>query len=246
MVVIADDTMSSPVLNLVMLVMLVELSTLEVAKHKQTKQSTNEHTGRLSSSAVDGNYDQRITDSHEACSHTDIGDEPSWWAVDLGAIYDITERLSNFVIEVFRPCRNKTSWFDDSIVTQCHHQKEKITHLEAACPKQTVGKYVRIRLKDQNYLALCEVEVHGTFVENVYSATVPHTCGFPGHRYDGNVEAVWSAIVNSEVQCTFMCAITNICHAANFNTKTSMCSLMEREIGANVVVKSDHTVFLVN
>ncbi|OPL21275.1 coagulation protein factor 5 8 type domain-containing, partial [Mytilus galloprovincialis] len=123
----------------------------------------------------------RLTDSHHACSHTDIGDEPSWWAVDLGAIYDISnvvifgradccpERLSNFEIEVFRPCRNKTSWFDDSIVTLCHHQKEQITHLDATCPEQTVGKYVRIRLKDRNYLALCEVEVHGTFVENVYS-----------------------------------------------------------------------------
>ncbi|CAG2187478.1 unnamed protein product [Mytilus edulis] len=179
------------------------LATLEVAKYKPTKQSTNEFpTGRFSSDAVDGDYDQRLTDSHHACSHTDIGDEPSWWAVDLGAIYDISnvvifgradccpERLSNFEIEVFRPCRNKTSWFDDSIVTLCHHQKEQITHLDATCPEQTVGKYVRIRLKDRNYLALCEVEVHGTFVENVYSATFPHTCGFPGHRYDGNGEAL--------------------------------------------------------
>ncbi|VDI55371.1 Hypothetical predicted protein, partial [Mytilus galloprovincialis] len=79
------------------------------------------------------------------------------------------EWLSNFVIEVFRPCRNNTSWFDDSSVTLCHHQKEKITYLNATCPEQTVGKYVRIRLEDRNYLALCEVEVHGTFVENVYS-----------------------------------------------------------------------------
>ena len=46
---------------------------------------------------------------------------------------------------------------------------KKITHIEAACPEHTVGKYVRIRLKDQNYLALCEVEVHGSFVEDVYS-----------------------------------------------------------------------------
>ncbi|CAG2187474.1 Atrial natriuretic peptide receptor 1,Olfactory guanylyl cyclase GC-D,Atrial natriuretic peptide receptor 2,Receptor-type guanylate cyclase gcy-12 [Mytilus edulis] len=157
-------------------------ATLEVAKYKQTKQSSNGHlTHRHSSNAVDGIYEQYLTSSPNYCSHTGFVDELAWWAVDLGAIYDIsnvvifgrtdccTERLSNFVIEVFRPCRNKTSWFDDSIVTVCHHQQEKITYVDAACPEHTVGRHVRIRLKDRNVLALCEVEVHGSFVEDVYS-----------------------------------------------------------------------------
>ncbi|VDI67156.1 Hypothetical predicted protein [Mytilus galloprovincialis] len=86
------------------IILSAECATLEVAKYKQTKQSSNQDLiTRHSSSAVDGIYEQYLTSSPNYCSHTGFVDELAWWAVDLGAIYDI----SNVVIFGRTDCCSK-------------------------------------------------------------------------------------------------------------------------------------------
>ncbi|CAC5408267.1 unnamed protein product [Mytilus coruscus] len=239
------------------------VDTLEVARNKPTKQSTNlDDFIRLSKNAVDGDYSQWMTSS-DNCTHTAYGNEPSWWAVDLGAVYDIgdviiygradccvlilsADRLSNFDIEVFEPCRIKTNWFEDSASKLCYHQQAPTTFLNASCHNRIIGQYVRIRLNDLNQLSLCEVEVHGTFIRYQRSVTIPYTCGFQGYSYAGHNETLSSAIVKSDIYCTYICAFMKECYVADFNKKTSNCTLMVKETGSNVVANSDHNVFLIN
>ncbi|XP_063446575.1 fucolectin-3-like [Mytilus trossulus] len=241
--------------------LVTESDTLEVARHKPTKQSTNwSETSGLSGNAVDGEYTQHMTLSEQFCTHTHLEDKSSWWAVDLGAIYDITnviiygrndyapavERLSNFDIEVIKPCRNRTYWFEDGTIQLCYHQQAPITFLNASCNYKMIGQYVRIRLNDPNPLTLCEVEVHGTFIRYLRSVTVPYTCGFQGQSYAGHNVTLSSAIVKSGIYCTYMCAFMRECYVADFNKKTSNCTLMEKKTGSNVVADSDHDVFFIN
>lgn len=64
---------------------------MEIAKNKPTKLSSNMvDTHRLSQNVVDGDYTQWMTLSSEFCSETSVGNDSSWWAVDLGAIYEIS------------------------------------------------------------------------------------------------------------------------------------------------------------
>ncbi|VDI00082.1 Hypothetical predicted protein [Mytilus galloprovincialis] len=234
------------------------IDTLEIARNKPTKQSTNMGSIRHSQNAVDGDYLQSPKKG-DFCTHTDKADESSWWAVDLCAIYEISnviingrndgccvERFSNFDIEVIKPCRNNPNWFVDSVSELCYHQQAPITFLNASCHTRMFGQYVRIRLNDPNPLTLCEVEVHGTFISYPRSVTIPYTCGFQGYSYEGHSLTLSSAIVKSDIYCTYMCAVMKECHVAEFNKKTSNCTLMKRKTGANVVANSDHNVFLIN
>lgn len=75
---------------------------------------------------------------------------------------------------------------------------------------------------------------------------LPYTCGFEGHSYDGLEGLIKTANVNSEIQCTYMCAYVHGCHAADFVRKNNACYLLERKNGSNVVSDPDHNVFLVN
>ncbi|XP_052100740.1 fucolectin-3-like [Mytilus californianus] len=231
---------------------------MNVAKHKQTTQSTfNADSIRKSAKAVDGDYEQNLVPS-TGCSHTDPHDDQRhWWAVDLGAIYAISnvvifgrtdccsDRLSNFNIDVIKPCKNSTHWFE-GVTSLCHHRQEATTYLNATCSHGTIGRYVRIQLKDPNPLALCEVEVHGLFMQDLNSVTLPYTCGFEGHSYDGLDGTIETAHVNSDIHCAYICAYMNGCHAADFVRKNKSCTLMERKNGSNVVSDPDHNVFLVN
>lgn len=70
-------------------------------------------------------------------------------------------------------------------------------------------------------------------------ASYPCISGLQGHTYDGHGDVLQITIVNSEIQCTFMCANTNGCYAANFNKKTSTCTLMKRVNGSKVVINAD-------
>ncbi|CAG2218646.1 unnamed protein product [Mytilus edulis] len=231
---------------------------LNVAQHKQTTQSSTYTEGNTKSeNAVDGNYEQDMMLTR--CSHTAISsNQPHWWAVDLGAIYTIShvvifgrsdccsERLSNFNIDVIKPCKNATNWFE-GVTILCHHRQEATIYLNATCSNGATGRYVRIQQpKGENGLGLCEVEVHGLFEQDLNSVNLPYTCGFEGHSYDGLEGLIKTVNVNSEIQCTYMCAYVHGCHAADFVRKNNACYLMERKNGSNVVFDPDHNVFLVN
>ncbi|CAG2201432.1 unnamed protein product [Mytilus edulis] len=215
---------------------------LEVARYKPTKQSSNlEQFYRFSSKAVDGDYSQQMTSSFEFCSETSVGSETSWWAVNL------EERLSNFIIEIIQPCRDNIDWFEDSRIDVCYHQQKPTTFLKASCHIKMIGKFVRIRLSNlKDRLALCEVEVHGIFIGFLQRSTFPYACGFQGHSSERHDEILSSAIVHSDIQCTFICSYMKYCHMADFNKKTSTCILMKKKSGSTLVTNSDNNVFIVN
>lgn len=76
--------------------------------------------------------------------------------------------------------------------------------------------------------------------------TIHYICGFQDYSYEGNNLTLSSAIEKSDIYCTYMCAVMKECHVADFDKKTSICTLMERKTGVNVVANSDHNVFLIN
>lgn len=76
--------------------------------------------------------------------------------------------------------------------------------------------------------------------------TLPYTCGFQGYSYAGHDIILSSAIVNSDIYCTYMCAFMKECYVAEFNKKTSNCILMGKKTGSNIVANSDHDVYIIN
>ncbi|CAG2204417.1 unnamed protein product [Mytilus edulis] len=153
--------------------------TPNIAQHKQTQQSSLfENQSRfIANTVVDGIYKQDLDELDARCSHTSLELQP-WWAVDLEAVYSIhtvvvfgrtdccVERLSNFSIDAIRPCNNHSGWFDNSLTTRCSYQDEATIYAEHRCHLDTIGRYVRIQIHKltEEYLTLCEVEVHGTIV----------------------------------------------------------------------------------
>lgn len=142
-------------------------ASVDVAKDKPAKQSPTLSGMFHASRAVDGNslpYWEVGT-----CTHTELESSP-WWYVDLESAYKIqavlvtnrkeaSERLSNFVVEVF-----KNSLSDPSSEGQlCYYYRGIVpsadtVHLDCQKPLPE-GRYVKISLKQRDYLTLCHVAV---------------------------------------------------------------------------------------
>ncbi|CAH1780244.1 unnamed protein product, partial [Owenia fusiformis] len=145
-----------------------------VATGHVTSQSST-FGGQSSDLAIDGD-----TNSGGVCTQT-LDEANGYWQVDLGLTYDVEsvvlynsdtnpERLSNYSIEgtvrlLDPPDTSSTQW------TLC---KERIGPaasmadgyvIQEFCDQRTVARWLRIR-KD-GVLALCEVQIEGSVVENV-------------------------------------------------------------------------------
>jgi hypothetical protein len=139
-----------------------------LALKKAVKQSSQGYGGEPKR-AVDGNTSGIY--GHNSVTHT-LAQYQSWWAVDLGGMYDIEtinvynrtdccgERLSNFYVMVSKTpfpaelnnAKNSASW--NQHVAGRARQKESFT-------VGVKGRYVRVQLAGSNYLSLAEVEVMG-------------------------------------------------------------------------------------
>lgn len=72
--------------------------------------------------------------------------------------------LKNYDIEIFQQPKclgDKWATFDRGNRSLCHYQESSIQFLNASCPADSVGRFIRIKLRDINYLSICEVEIFG-------------------------------------------------------------------------------------
>jgi hypothetical protein len=122
---------------------------------KKTTQSSTGHGGN-SARAVDGRTDGKY--SRGSCTHTKKERSP-WWSVDLGRTVLVckvvvwnrvdccTSRLNNFDVLVG----------DDKCASVARaHRRNTV---QCGCKR---GRTVKVQLKRQDYLTLCEVQVYGT------------------------------------------------------------------------------------
>lgn len=85
----------------------------------------------------------------------------------ISMFFFAADRLSNFDIDVFRPKTNQVlqlSNFQQGINSRCHYQPGGLPQnqmLNVTCTPGTYGRYVRIRLRGDNPMTLCEVEIFG-------------------------------------------------------------------------------------
>ena len=131
---------------------------VNIALGKPTLQSSN-NFGRTGAEAVDGNTDGEFWNESVTCTHPD---NPTWWQIDLGRTAEISavriynrtdccsERLADFYVEV---SNDGITWD-----TAVHYPGQVGTSTQFLLDN-ILGRYVRIRLNNPNYLSLAEVQV---------------------------------------------------------------------------------------
>ena len=144
------------------------LSNLALGKPARQSSDSYGDSGKASA-AVDGNRDSNYS-TGKSCIHT--GKENPWWEVDLQ-----TESLVGRVVIVNRDDRQRCgvcgSRLRNVVVTVSREQGgagEECGRfagpgspgqiIEMECPKQIVGRYVKLQMNSENYLHVCEVEVY--------------------------------------------------------------------------------------
>lgn len=73
--------------------------------------------------------------------------------------------LENYDIDVIEHPQcfsDKWATFQKGRTSLCHFQKSRLTFLNATCPPDVKGRFVRIKMRSNVFpLCLCEVEVYG-------------------------------------------------------------------------------------
>jgi hypothetical protein len=143
---------------------------VNLARQKSARQSSTAFGGEAGR-AVDGDTNGRY--SGNSVSHT-ADERESWWEVDLGRVEEIAEvriwnrtdehgdRLVNFVVLISeRPFsgKNLAALLQDRSVWNGSHPSTAGEKTVIAA--NTIGRYVRVQLRQKNFLALAEVQVMG-------------------------------------------------------------------------------------
>ncbi|XP_076105924.1 uncharacterized protein LOC143074273 [Mytilus galloprovincialis] len=177
------------------------------------------------------------------CAHTHRNDnQQQWWTNDLQNIYDISviniygrtdccpDHLTNLDVEVIMPSCACNRWnnLHEGDVFLCPYQNKSSYSITITCPPNTRGRFVRIKRKDTEYLALCEVEVYGHPVNSVFGSGLSRTntsyaCGHIGYGYEGPV--IGTSVEDSPIQCTRKCITKTACSAAEYDKNTHVCIL---------------------
>ncbi|XP_077990235.1 uncharacterized protein LOC144444621 [Glandiceps talaboti] len=144
------------------------LTNNDIALNKMTSQSSLHHNLGVASHAVDGFKSTFYAD--ESCTHTEI-ENNAWWKVDLQYTYFVqevvitnrqdccSERLEGAVVRVGSNHNIRMNEQCGSTVTSSDASSRTLTF---TCESGTVGRYVSVQLEGfEQYLTLCEVEVHG-------------------------------------------------------------------------------------
>ena len=135
-----------------------------LALGKPARQSSN-NFGTTGAEAVDGNTDG--DSAHGSVSHTHP-DNPAWWEVDLQTLSRVNEvRIYNRT----DCCAERLSNFDVMLSTDGQNWQKVLVPGPAGSPTTVPfdgvpARYVRIQLRDANFLLLAEVEVRGTVIGN--------------------------------------------------------------------------------
>ncbi len=183
-----------------------------IALNKTAKQSSQTSASR----AVDGNTDGMW--DKNSVTHTNDNEKNSWWEVDLGGMYAISEikiwnrtdccweRLQNFYIMVSeRPIQenNKVSFQFAQGPLSFTSETEKFKTWK----NNVEGRYVRIFIEGTGILSLAEVEVFGQPIKNTNvawgKAVTQSSTGQPNAEatkaIDGNTNSWWQTDKNNTI-----------------------------------------------
>lgn len=161
-----------------------EAAAPNLALNKPARQSSTAYAGDARR-AVDGKTDGDYRAN--SVSHT-AEEREAWWEVDLGRIEDISEvriwnrtdehgdRLVNFCVLISqRPFGSASlgTLLQDAAFWKSSHPG--MAGEKVVIPANTRGRYVRVQLRQKNFLALAEVEVLGRSdaVESPAAVSVP-------------------------------------------------------------------------
>ncbi|CAG2187346.1 unnamed protein product [Mytilus edulis] len=219
--------------------------------------------------AVDGNFMTWSPDGYK-CTHTYTlpTNDLSWWVVDLGSQYVVTNVviygrddpccsnwLQNYDIDIIdQPTCSCDKWstFQRGRTFHCHYQPSSATGVNATCPSDIKGRFVRIRRRKNDFqLTLCEVEVYGELVKNTtekYQHHIAKACGFSGKVYSG--VSLQAEVKRSNIECTKQCIKQTGCCAAIYNQVTKECVLQRKsdkneETTHSLQAGSNYSSFLV-
>lgn len=177
----SGDTFAMGSENIILYAMWRDESISNVALGKTAVQSST-LSGANASRATDGNTDGNYING--SVTLTEESNSP-WWQVDLGANYDIdnikiynrtdnySDRLSNYDVIVLDSNQqpvwstNKTDYPNSTAVIDTDGQ---------------TGRYVKIMLRDRNFLSLAEVEVFGA--ESTVVEVPTYTLTYDGNGYE--------------------------------------------------------------
>ncbi|CAC5422525.1 unnamed protein product [Mytilus coruscus] len=145
--------------------------------------------------------------------------------------YFLADHLTNLDVEVIMPSCACNRWnnLDEGDVFHCPYQDKASHRSTITCPPNTRGRFVRIKRKDTDVLAICEVEVYGhpvnSFIESGLSRSdIAYACGYIGcFGYVGPV--IGTFVAGSDIDCTRMCFQNTACTAAEYDKKTNVCTL---------------------
>lgn len=171
-----------------------------VALHKPAKQIDTYDSRGAAGNAVDGNTDGNY--NSKSTTHTTSKNE-AWWEVDL--VYE--SRI--FTVHIFNRvdcCKERLTNFDVELYDYTHQAVSSVRYGSPprdeygfAFSPSVVARYVRVKLRQKNYLSLAEVKVFGTVVgghQNVargksatQSSTYSHSANpIASKAVDGNTD----------------------------------------------------------
>jgi len=148
--------------------------TLNLALGRATFQSST-YPGGDSSLAVNGNYDSAYDDG--SCTHTDTQEGNPWWAVDLGASYEVT---TIFIYNREDCCSDRIAGVTMVVSDQALAPGDDISTLTSnlcaaddgamgtsawidfECAAGATGRYVYLYLPTDEFLTICEVSVYSS------------------------------------------------------------------------------------
>ncbi|XP_041369811.1 uncharacterized protein LOC121383780 [Gigantopelta aegis] len=121
--------------------------------------------------AVNNSTDTAYT--HGSCSHTDVNSrEPPWWTVDLGHLYRISlikiTNIGDYRGQALKDFDVLLTDYANTTTSLCMHYYGLISEgatVNVVCNQSNEGRYVTIRLTNNDMLSLCEVQVYGTQVD---------------------------------------------------------------------------------
>jgi hypothetical protein len=184
-------------------------------------QMSSYNFGTTGAEAVDGNTSADSADGSVTHTHPD---DPSWWEVDLAVLSRVnevrihnrkdccSERLSNFDVML---SKDGETW--ESVHVPGQGGSPSIVELGGVS-----ARYVRIQLRDVNYLSLAEVEVMGTPMGNnlgwtalgggvwgadlVSDGVTLYRVGGDGqchaiYQYEGPESNNWTLVTDANPQC---------------------------------------------
>ncbi|MEM6965279.1 MAG: acetylxylan esterase [Bacteroidota bacterium] len=161
--------------------------------------------------AIDGNTEGSFWNPINSVSLTNW-EVNTWWELDLGAVANIeevkiwnrtdccTEILKNYHVFISDVPFNSTGL--DATINQSgvfDSFQSGVANRPSTVPVNRPGRYLRIQLSDQGFLALAEVEVMGCFVNNNISTLIaqPEVLDFNAVQADRSVQLGW--VTNTEV-----------------------------------------------